>query len=155
MTTKSPACWTIEIYFDEFCAAVERCREAGEFFPADWKDAYNRLSRLRDRYNREKPNLTNLERDALAKPFKRDAFIEGMLAIRQIGEHVEQHDTIQVSFPSNYRITLPTGVSAMSMFARRIVSLTDTDGRTYQWDHLTMFEEAERRIASAMERVGP
>lgn len=44
----------IEEYFDAFREAIARSRSAAAFHTADWQDAYARLSRLRDRYLKEK-----------------------------------------------------------------------------------------------------
>src|SRR5690348_2262987 len=74
---------------EEFFQGIERCRTASTFNAGDYKDAYNRLNRLRERFLHEKFSLNPSEREALEKVFEKDVFIEGLLKGRTIGEHIK------------------------------------------------------------------
>lgn len=143
----------IEAYFAAFSESIERCRTADTFKPADWQDAYNRLSRLRDRYIKEKPYLTPSQQAALAKVFENDHFIEGLLDIRQIGEHVHKRTTPTVPIYTTMPIDIPVETSAGSMFEAPFVMLEDTKGRKHPTDHLHNLEEAKTRITRAIARA--
>lgn len=144
----------IESYLNEFSEGIERCANASTFKRADWQDAYNRLSRLRDRYKKEKPNLTASEKKPLAKVFEDDKFIETLLDTRQIGEHVTKRTTPTVAiYTTGATVKIPYEVSALPMFAGPTVTIPDTDGRHHHIDHLQNLREAERRITTALARA--
>lgn len=143
----------IENYFVAFSEGIERCRTATTFNAADWQDAYNRLNRLRDRYVNEKPNLTPSEKAALTKVFEQDTFIEGLLNIRLIGEHVQKRTPPVIPLHTNTPITMPVETSAGAIFDAPIVRLPDTKGQLYQTDHLRNLEEGESRISRALARA--
>jgi len=140
----------IEKYFVDFSEGIERCRKATTFNAADWQDAYNRLNRLRDRYLNEKPNLTPSELTALAKVFEQDTFIEGLLNIRVIGEHVQKRTPPVIPLYTNTPIVLHAETSAGAVFNGPIVTLHDTKGQPHQPDHLCNLDEAETRIHRAL-----
>ncbi len=103
--------------FPLFSEGIDRCRAATTFKAADWEDAYNRLSRLRDRYLHEKDNrqLDPVEEQALRKVFEEDTLIKDMLKVRQIGEHVYQdNDTVRLLTNSTIPICVET--SALGCF---------------------------------------
>lgn len=140
----------IEKYFVDFSEGIDRCRTAATFNAADWQDAYNRLNRLRDRYLNEKLSLIPSELTALAKVFEQDAFIEGLLNIRVIGEHVQKRTPPVIPLYTNTPITLHAETSAGAVFKGPIVTLHDTKGQPHQTDHLRNLEEAESRIRRAL-----
>src|SRR5437870_2119041 len=111
----------IEKHFVAFSEGIERCRTAKTFNAADWQDAYNRLSRLRDRYLNEKPNLSASEQAALDKVFEHDSFIKGLLDIRQIGEHVQKRTLPVIPVYTKTPITLHAETSAGAVFSGPIV----------------------------------
>jgi hypothetical protein len=84
----SEALERIRQYSVEFSQSVERCSSASAFVSLDLKNAYGALGRLRDRYVREKTVLTPNERAALQKALDDDVFIDGMMNLRQLAEHV-------------------------------------------------------------------
>jgi hypothetical protein len=143
----------IEKYFVDFSEGVERCRTATAFNAADWQDTYNRLNRLRERYKKERANLSPSEQTALAKVFEQDNFIEGLLNIRQIGEHVQKRTPPIIPVYTKTPITLHAETSAGAVFGAPIVRLTDTKGELHQTDHLHNLEEAENRIRRALARA--
>ncbi len=104
-------------YFNEFNRGVDTYLATQPYDTAVCKDAYNRLSRLRDRYVSEKERLDPSERAALAKVFEDDPFIEGMMDARQIGEHVtkRQNDAV-IRTISNAPIFLTAESSALAVF---------------------------------------
>jgi hypothetical protein len=81
----------ILIEASSFYEGIARCRANPVFKAADFKDAYNRLNRLMDRYTHEKENgtLEPHEEQALAKVME-DPFLKGMRHGRIIGEHVQK-----------------------------------------------------------------
>jgi hypothetical protein len=135
-----------------FSDGVVRCH-ATPFNAADFEDAYNRLSRLRDRYLKDKFSLDLSEQQALAKVFEDDKFIEGMLNIRQVGEHVQHRTGAVLRTTSNAPIILFSEVSAGSMFAAPVVHLRDAAGQLHLTDHLRNLEEAEKRVQRALARA--
>lgn len=155
MINSSEAFQRIESYFEAFRTAIEKCRTAGAFLAADWQDAYGRLARLRDRYMQEKPNLTQSERKALSKVFEHDTFTEGMMNIRQVGEHVRRRGDFMIRTTTNTPITLDVRSSAMAVFSACTVFLPDTDGNSHRVDHLEMLKEMKKRIAAAMTKARP
>jgi len=153
MTDTSEALKRIETYFDEFCRGVERCRRANSFDPADWKDAYGRLARLKDRYEFEKRNLSPPERRALSKVFDNDVFTVGMLNIRQAGEHVIKRGDFTIRTASNEPIILEVGSSALAVFSGPKVVLDVVDGATHSLDHLEMLDEQVKRIRAVIRKA--
>jgi hypothetical protein len=116
-----------------FYDIVARC-EASTAYDMDlYEDAYNRLSRLRDRYAHEKDNrtLTQLQFTALRKVFEEDSLIKGMLKARQIGEHVQKRSgsELMVQVYTDKPIYMPVEVSADSFFGHRVFTFKDRDGR--------------------------
>ena len=155
MTNSSEAFQRIEGYFGAFRTAIDSCRMTGTFLAADWQDAYARLARLRDRYMKEKPQLTRAELEALSKVFEQDTFTEGMMDIRQVGEHVRKRGDLVIRTTSNAPITLSAESSAMALFSASTVFLNGTDGNPQRVDHLEMLEEMKKRIAATMTKARP
>jgi hypothetical protein len=155
----SEALEKIRDYAQDFSELVERfrCRSTiGTFKAADWEDAYNRLSRLRERYIREKSYLDPSERQALTKVFEEDTFIEGLLHIRQIGEHVQisGREPVVIRSLTNAPITICVETSALGFFHAPIVRVHDeTTGQLHSISHLQNIEEAEENIQRALDRV--
>jgi hypothetical protein len=140
-------------YVHAFSDGIDRCRTAVTFNPADWQDAYNRLNRLRDRYLHEKANLDASQRQAFQKVFEHDTFIEGLLNIRLIGEHVKKRTMPEIRLFTNKAIYMPVETSAGAFFASPIVRLPDSSGHLHTADHLGNLEEAEKRIQRALARA--
>ena len=153
MTQISEAFQRIESYFEDFRTAVEKCRTAGDFIAADWQDTYARFARLRNRYLKEKDNLKPSELQALSKVFEYDTFTEGMMEIRNVGEHVAKRVDFTIRTTSNAPITLSIESSARAFFTASTVFLDDTDGKKHRVDHLEMLSEMEKRIDSAITRA--
>ncbi len=150
----SEALSRIEDYITAFSEGIERCATASTFKPADWQDAYNRLSRLRDRYKKEQSNLTASEKKVLAKVFEDDRFIKTLLDTRQIGEHVTKRTAPTIAlYTTGAAAQIPCEVSALPMFAGPSVTIPDIDGRPHQIDHLQNLREAECRITTALARA--
>ena len=135
-----------------FSEGVASCH-AAPYNSADYQDAYNRLNRLRERYIKEKSSLDPSEQQALAKVFEDDRFIEGMLNIRQVGEHVKHRTGAVLRTTSNAPIILFAEVSAGSMFAGAVVQLRDTAGQLHVTNHLRNLEEAEKKVKRALSRA--
>jgi hypothetical protein len=104
-------------YVQAFHEGVARCRSAPVFNAADHMDAFNRLSRLKDRYLHEEAELDRSEREALQKVFRGDTLIDGLIDIRQIGEHVEKRSQAEVPIFMNARVPLDVRTSAGAFFA--------------------------------------
>lgn len=140
-------------YARAFSDGVARCR-ATIFNAADVQDAYNRLSRLRDRYRHEKRErrLDPVEEQALRKVFEEDPFIEGMLDGRQIGEHVQKRSGSEpvVRLWTNSPIPLSVETSAGSFFAGPISVVHDVQGKPHSVNHLEQLGEAEKRVQRAI-----
>ena len=119
-------------------------------------DAYNRLSRLRDRYEHEKVNhtLTPLQLTALKKVFEDDEFIKGMLNARQLGEHVHKRSGGErvVQLYTNQPIYMPVEVSAEAFFGGPIYVIKGPNGKVH-YHHLDQLQQAERRVRAAMQRA--
>ncbi len=150
MEQKSEAFERVEGYYMAFRDGIARCQNAPCFIAADWQDAYARLARLRERYCFEAPSLSKSERNALSKVFEHDTFIEGMMNLRQIAEHVQKRTDLVIRTTNNVPIALASGSSALAVFGAAIAKLSDTSGKLHDFDHLRSLREAERRIASAM-----
>lgn len=136
-----------------FSEGVDRCRTATAFKAADWQDAYNRLSRMRDRYIHERSNLDPSELQALIKVFEEDTFIQGLLNIRQIGEHVQMRKEPVIRLMTNAPFPLVAETSAGSVFAGPVVTLQGPKGQVNPTDHLQNLTEAESRIQRAFTRA--
>ena len=141
-------------YFNEFSRGVDTYLVTQPYDPAVCKDAYNRLSRLRDRYVSEKARLGPSERAALAKVFEDDPFIEGMMDARQIGEHVtkRQNDAV-IRTISNAPIFLTAESSALAVFDGPIIKLPDTNQTTHTVNHTEQLIEARKRVKAAIDRA--
>jgi hypothetical protein len=147
---------TLESYFEAFRSRLDECRAADAadtYVAADWQDNYARLARLRDRYREEKRHLNRAAQKALSKVFEEDTFIEGMMHIRAVLEHVTKRCDLAIRTTENASISLNPETSARAMFSATVVNLTDVNGRPFRLDHLEMLEEAERRIGAAMTRA--
>jgi hypothetical protein len=144
----------IQEYFQEFRDSINRCKTEG-FQRANFIDAYNRLARLKDRYEAENDNLTAGQQKALFKVFKDDPFIEGMLHARQIGEHVTKRSGPGpiTRTAGNAAIKLDLETSAMAYFADRTVTVPDVNGEPHTVDHLAQLRVAETRVGAALERA--
>ena len=139
----------------DFSAAITRCKNV-TFNSADVKDAYNRLSRLVDRYHHEKDNRTldSGEEQALHKVFEDDVFIKGMLDGRQIGEHVvkrEGRGQPVIYLKGNIPVPLVAQTSAGGLFAEPIYIVPDDQGT--EVNHLDQLTEAEKRVEKAFTRA--
>jgi len=148
----------IEVYYEGFRAGLKRCRDAETFIMADWCDVYGRLGQLRDRYEIEskQKTLTPSQDRALRKVFEDDKFIEGLLTIRTIGEHVVKRDGAPVFYTSaNAPIYITASASAMDVLSNKVVSLKDREGQSHNVNHLENFLEADRRIKKAIDRARP
>jgi len=143
----------IEKAFEQFRSLVEHCRNEATSDMADIQDAYNRLNRLRGRYDAEKKKLDSAERDALQKVFEEDNFIANMLIVRVIGEHVLRSEGAILSYPDNSTFSITSASSAAAVFKDRCVNLTDTNGVKRPWDHLRQLTAAIDRIARAMAKA--
>jgi hypothetical protein len=119
-------------------------------------DAYNRLSRLRDRYEHEKHNhtLAPLQLAALKKVFEQDEFIKGMLNARQIGEHVQRRSRgeREVQLYTTEPIHVPVEVSVEAFFCRAVYVIKGLDGKV-RYHHLDQLQKAEQRVRAAMQRA--
>ena len=149
----SKALARIEEYFEAFCEKTEQCRVTENIVSADLQDAYSRLSRLRDRYLKEKSSLLQSERDALSKVFENDTFIKGMMDVRQVSEHVKKRELAVFRSLTNVPIELSSKVSAISMFAGKTVTLEDKDGKEHIIHHIKSLKEAVKRISGALEKT--
>jgi hypothetical protein len=139
--------------FDEFCQSVEKCRAVNPPEPVDLKAAYGALNRLRERYEHEKDNLNKGERTVLKKVFEDYVFLEGLMDIRQIAEHVIKRKDAVIYTTGNAPITLQVKTSAGAMFAGSRVTVYDTSGAPHTVDHLNNLETAERRIKDGIARA--
>lgn len=153
MTTPSHALASIQTYFAHFRESVERARKEAIFRTADWQDAYARLARLRERYLSEAVNLTRAEGTALSKVFEHDVFIEGMMQMRQVAEHIHRRETFIIRRVDNSPMVFGTECSAGAVFSSSAPTLVDTDGQPHLVDHLKMLQEAEGRIAKAIDQA--
>lgn len=145
----------IEAYYEAFCKGIERCRNATTFDPADLQDAYNRLNRLLGRYEQEKHYIAESQRNHLRKVFEDDAYIEGLGKIRTISEHVTRRsrDTLMIAATDRNLIEVDPEVSAMAIFTGPVASVPDIHGTQWSLDHLSILEEAERRIGAAISKA--
>src|SRR5690349_1248768 len=124
-------------YVHGFREGVARCRNGLVFNPGDHMDAFNRLSRLKDRYLHEEAELDLSEREALEKVFRGDNLIDGLIDIRQIGEHVEKRTPARVPIFMNARVPLEVKTSAGAFFAGPVYYVVETGkGITYPFDLL-------------------
>ncbi len=153
MTSSSEALNNIKNSFSAYREAIDRCRSASDYKADDWKDAYARLYRIRERYKQEKPNLTAVARQELGKTLYRDRFITGLYEIRNVGEHVKRRQDFTFRMVGGGPITLSVDSSAKAMFSAESVLLTDTRGQSHRANHRQMLEEAEKRIAAAISRA--
>lgn len=133
--------------YQEFQDSLEECQNSND--SRKFKDAYNSLSRLRDRYNHEndKKGLDGSTFENLENPFNKDVYIRGMMTIRQIGEHVESKNPV-IYTSNNSPIYLEASCSAGSVFNGRYGIVTDREGNTHRLDHWERLNEAKRRIDS-------
>lgn len=135
-----------------FSVGVARCR-ISPFNVADSEDAYNGLSRLRDRTRKEMPNLEPSEREALDKVFVHDPFINCLLEFRQGGEPVQYRHGVVLRAPINQPLSLHVKTSARAAIAAPIARLPFTSGYLQLIDHLVYLEVAEKRVQSALDRA--
>lgn len=141
----------IEQDFEQFRRRVADCRGADPFRAEQVQDAYNAISRLRERYLHEQDRLTPSQRLALQKVFDKDWFIKGVCEIRQVSEHITRQE-FRVVTPDKASFVVET--SAHAMFEGTLVVLTDAQtGQLFQFDHQKQLDEAERRIESALEKA--
>jgi hypothetical protein len=139
----------IENDVQAFCEKVAQCGDKDNSNMQDFRDAFGRMGRTRDRFLYERETLEPSERAAFEKVFENDKFMEGMGEVRNISEHVEKGD-VTLSRLDNSTFTITAKSSAAAMFADRVVYLTDTDGFQQRWDHNEQLNEAARRINSAL-----
>ena len=115
----------IENEFSDFNEKVEQCRDADSSTIADIRDAYSRLNRLRNRYEKEKKTLAATEQAALKNVFEDDKFMEGMGKVRVISEHVLERHGAVLSFPDNSTFSITSESSAAAIFVSRHPTLID------------------------------
>ncbi len=143
----------VEEYFVAFQEQLGTVKTHTPFSPSALMDTVNRLARLKDRYDAERPKLSPVELGALDKVFRSDPYIAGVLESRQIGEHVTKRGGATIRTTRNEPIELDCETSAMGFFAAREVRVVDVEGRAHNIDHVRQLEEAERRIAAALRRA--
>ena len=91
--------------------------------------------------------------------FDRDRFIDGMLTLRQIGEHVIQEKRpgrtkrFQITIEGNRPIDLDHETSAMGAFPGQEATVYDIYGTPYRINHLQRLRDAETRIRRALEKA--
>ena len=148
----SEALQRIEKVFRDFRAAIERCRKSQPGEPADLQDAYSRLARLRERYEREKDhrNLNQTELEPLSNVFVHNKFIEGLMNIRNVGDHVEMHENFFVSTPDMQIWDFEVGSSAFAFFSGPAPNVVDIAGVSRRIDHVNWLGEAEKLIDRAI-----
>jgi len=111
---------TIESYFEAFRSRLEECRAADTYVAADWQDNYTRLARLRNRYLEEKHHLNRTADKALSKVFEGGTFIDGMMHIRVVSEHVTKRCDLVIRTIGNApSLLLQTGHSTPFLTATR------------------------------------
>jgi hypothetical protein len=122
---------------------------------ADCQDTYNRLSRLRDRYLHEveEKSLTPVQHTALRKVFEEDGFIQGMLEMRQAGEHVKKRDGPVIRLRTGKPIPLSVETSALAFFGQSVFMFKEPDGKVHFHSHADELREAEHRVKAAMRRA--
>jgi hypothetical protein len=143
----------VEADFEAFRDALRRCQSGADARPADMQDAYARLSRVRERYFKEKEGLAPPERRALAKTLEEDVFIKGMMELRQVSEHVTKRGELTIRSVDNAPIELDCETSAMAAFAAPQVTLPDIHGAPHRLDHFKQLAQAETRIAAALRKA--
>jgi hypothetical protein len=136
-----------------FSDGIERYRSTTPYNAALCRDAYTRIYRLQERFDKEKRNgtLEPGEKQAFQELFD-DSFMRGMLNIRIVGDHAEktrgkEHVGLLVN---GGPINLCAETSAGSFFPGPIGTVRDVEGRTYYIDHMEYLEKAEKRIQLAM-----
>ncbi|MEJ2374845.1 MAG: hypothetical protein P8Y53_11570 [Pseudolabrys sp.] len=140
----------IELDFEQFRRAVEDCRADCSFRPEHWKNVYDAMYRLSQRYDHEKERLTSTQRAPLEEAFD-DVFIKSMKGIRHVGAHVKREKPFKIWTPEN--VSFIYGSSANSMFAGSVVTVDDVNGEPQLIDHLQWFDEALNRIGNALDRA--
>ena len=156
----SDALVKIEEYFQHFHDGVERCRKIkskGCFSAPDWQDAYERLYRLLNRYDKEKRKLDKSEREALANAFEDDVFIRSLPIYRAVGSHMQSDvarkgGVLIIRDVSGAPVELDAQTSALGLFEADVVN-PDSKGRPYEIHHLDNLEVAERRLAKAIDEL--
>lgn len=141
----------------DFSDKIKECRSATSFIAADYRDAYGRLGRLRERYRKERDarTLDPVEAQALHRVFEDDVFIKGVLDGRQISEHIQKRSGGGPVVPlmTNRSVPLSAETTVGSFFAAAVVLVPDPQGKIYYVNHLEQLEEAERRIQRALDRA--
>jgi hypothetical protein len=136
-----------------FSEGIKRYRSSTSYNATLCRDAYNGLSRIRERYEHERDKNRSLEPDeekALRKVFEEDEFIKGMLHARQIGEHVQINEPV-IRLMTGGPIKPCVETSAGSLFAGRVGIVRDVEGTTHYIDHVEYLERAEKRVQRALE----
>src|SRR5262245_23147452 len=95
-TSPKEALQRIVADFDEFCRCVDRFRRADGFRPEDCKAAYEAFYRVRERYDKEKKNLTACQRAPLDNVFWQNVFTKGAIEIRQVSQHIVRTEPFQL-----------------------------------------------------------
>jgi len=149
----SDALRKIAIYFQDFLDGITRLNAATVFSQANLLDTVNRLARLKDRYLVQRDSLSPSERKALFKVFEDDPFIDGMIASRQIGEHVIKRGGAIIRTPDNAPIELHFETSAMGFFGAPRVEVLDREQKPHFVDHIRHLEETAKRVGSALRRA--
>ena len=158
----SAALTRIEEYFRAYCQGVERCRSAksgGYYIREDYEDAYERLVRLLNRYNKEKRKLNKFEREALVNTFEDNVFIQSLRIYRVIGSHMQSDvaqkkgGILEIRDISGAPIELSAQTSALEFFAGHVANVHTPTGNQRIY-HLAHLEEAEKLIAKAIGLAG-
>lgn len=138
--------------FKEFQDSLRECENSND--SRKFKDAYNSLSRLRDRYNHEndKKGLDGSPFKILENSFNEDVYIRGMMTLRQIAEHVQIKEPV-IYTSNNSPIYLDASCSAGSVFEGGYAIVTDTEGNSHRLDHLERLNDANQRINSKWSKI--
>jgi hypothetical protein len=144
----------IEKEFEAFRSEVAECRDDA-WDMADIREAYDRFSRLRNRYDHEMRtahSLSPTEAKALSKVFDKDVFIESVGRIRGISEHVETGEVVLHHINgSPFRVRAES--SAAAVFASDSIDLIDTNGTSQHIGHPQWLNEMERLISHAFAKI--
>ncbi len=154
MSQGSEALQSIEVDFEEYCRQIEKCRQAANFEPEDWKGAYGALKRLYERYDKkERQLLTNSERHALNKVFYKDNFTKGLMKIRDVAEHVKKRKDFHIYSLTGECWTFDYEMSAREFFCSSDPYVLDINGVSRHIEHLKWLEAWEEAVASAIARA--
>jgi hypothetical protein len=140
---------------DAFRRSLDDCRGSTDPFIRSerLKKAHIALGTLWNRYKHEKEYLNSGQRVALEKVFEKYKFIQGMMELRRVAEHVTLPEGPLIYTIGNAPVQLTPESSALAVFAAPIVRLPDDKGTIHEVDHLQRLEVAERRIGDALAKA--